>query len=173
MESKPQANQDRLAKMKKMQEDAKKMAEKLMKAEEAKAQQKPKVFSKDQPKKVVKEEAKGQTPENMSKAVVARPAKVFGMDMIKEDHQCCICQEIMVEPCKMPCGHYFCCQCIKWQFQTKHQCALCRKVPPKNFEITVDKKFQEYLQQAHTDEYNIMHAHLVQAGMLNDEIFGV
>ena len=79
----------------------------------------------------------------------------------------------MVEPCKLPCGHYFCCGCIKWSFQSKTSCALCRKVPGANFKISVDKQFQEFLKAAYTDEYNIMKAHLVQAGMLNDDIFGV
>jgi len=106
------------------------------------------------------------------KLVVAKHRN-FSEHLEHEDHICPICREIMVEPCKLPCNHYFCCQCIKWSFIKKTDCALCRAVPGPEFKITIDKEFQEFLQQAYTDEYNIMHAELTQAGMLNEEIFGI
>ena len=47
-------------------------------------------------------------------------------------HKCSICMEFMSEPVKLPCGHYFCLDCLKMQQQMlsyshMRECALCRK----------------------------------------------
>ena len=47
-------------------------------------------------------------------------------------HKCSICMEFMSEPVKLPCGHYFCLDCLKMQQQMHsyshmRECALCRK----------------------------------------------
>jgi len=39
--------------------------------------------------------------------------------------------------------------------------------------MTVDKTFQEFLQQAYSEEYKSMKCELMESNMLNHEIFGI
>ena len=48
--------------------------------------------------------------------IVEATSKIFPDHLKNEAEECPICTEIMVEPCRLPCKHYFCIQCIKWAF---------------------------------------------------------
>lgn len=47
--------------------------------------------------------------------------------------QCCICQEICVNPVQLPCTHVFCYLCIKGVAARNNRCALCRHRIPSGY----------------------------------------
>ena len=53
---------------------------------------------------------------------------------VKNENQiesnCPVCIDVMVSPCKLPCGHIFCYECLESVMDTKPKCPLCRKVIP-------------------------------------------
>ena len=59
----------------------------------------------------------------------------------KLDVNCPICDNLMVEPCLLPCNHRFCMQCINKTFDNEKKCPLCMTEFNDKFKIKVDKKF--------------------------------
>ena len=50
--------------------------------------------------------------------------------------QCSICYEIMVEPLKLECGHYFCSLCLhKQRLKIDFNCAMCREPYDPNLKV--------------------------------------
>ena len=71
-----------------------------------------------------------------------------------KDVTCAICLDVMVEPCRLYCGHRFCIQCVGAHFEDKHECAICRTAMPNGFVEQIDFQFQGSIQENHNDLYN-------------------
>lgn len=52
-----------------------------------------------------------------------------------EEHksECCVCQDVAVNPVKLPCSHVFCYLCVKGVAVRGGTCALCRQPIPRGF----------------------------------------
>ena len=66
------------------------------------------------------------------------------MESIIEQYECAICYKFMEDPCKLPCGHVFCLDCM--QILNKNpvkgvllkKCPYCRMVLPLNYVFKTD-----------------------------------
>jgi hypothetical protein len=57
---------------------------------------------------------------------------------LANDHSratCSICFELLWEPRKTPCNHYFCERCIVPHVDTDHDCPLCRQPIPNKYKL--------------------------------------
>jgi len=66
----------------------------------------------------------------------------------ESDHDCSVCLNIMTEPSKTPCNHYFCLMCIENFLEYKRNCPYCRRDIPMYFIAKIDKQKQHEIQQA-------------------------
>ena len=61
----------------------------------------------------------------------------------KPDSTCCICYELMCEPCTLPCKHNFCLACIEQVFDNQECCPVCRFKVPITFDLLINKSLQK------------------------------
>ena len=92
--------------------------------------------------------------------------KRFPAHYENEDHECPICLEIMVEPCRLQCKHYFCIQCVERASCQRLECPLCLDVADSSFKMVVDKEFQEYLESKFPQKYQEHKLYLEKIDML-------
>jgi len=69
------------------------------------------------------------------------------------DSECGICLNLMVEPAKVPCGHYFCIECLEKVLINNRKCPFCRKDVSLNFQPKIDVKMQQEIAKNHPTEY--------------------
>ena len=75
-------------------------------------------------------------------------------DSVNKD--CPICYTVMVKPCKLPCSHLFCTECLELLRNKSFGqvlCPMCRfKISP-NFKIEIDIKHQKLISCAFPKEF--------------------
>jgi hypothetical protein len=59
----------------------------------------------------------------------------------------------MIEPSRLPCGHFFCLFCVEELMLSQPRCAMCRHDLPEDFIPTVDRKKAKAIKQWMPDEY--------------------
>ena len=62
--------------------------------------------------------------------------------VLEEDNTCSICLELLYKPSKIPCGHYFCIQCLKDWFLKNRICPNCRSEIPEEYKPKVKIQIQ-------------------------------
>ena len=72
----------------------------------------------------------------------------------EEFDPCCpICLTVMVEPVKTPCEHIFCKNCLTDFIKLNCECALCRKIIPKDFKMDVEEELDAEIKYKFPEEY--------------------
>lgn len=71
---------------------------------------------------------------------------------------CCMCFNLMIESCVLPCRHRFCIQCMRSHLNYQTKCPMCRAEVPDYFKMqyyhhNVDREFQKILQARFPLEY--------------------
>ena len=51
---------------------------------------------------------------------------------MREEFECPVCFNIMVEPSRMECNHFVCIQCLRGIIVQNCKCPMCRRDLPKN-----------------------------------------
>lgn len=90
-----------------------------------------------------------------------------------EDMECGICLALMVEPVKLPCGHYFCLLCIeKIQIYNPMTtaCPFCKQ-EAKNFAMVIDTTKQEEIKMQNEEIYNSRLADIREIRFQNNKAF--
>ena len=59
----------------------------------------------------------------------------------------------MVEPCKLPCLHIFCIQCIEKFMEAKHECPMCRHPFPVNYDPKIDEDLANKIKGAFPQKF--------------------
>ena len=71
---------------------------------------------------------------------------------------CCVCQDIAVNPVKLPCSHIFCYLCVKGVAVRSGTCALCRQRIPSTYldrpTVLNTDSLQIKLSETPTDHYH-------------------
>ncbi len=68
-------------------------------------------------------------------------------DKGKDDFNCIICFNFIIEPVSLPCNHYFCFECIEEVIFHKQKCPMCRKDLAPNYKPQIDNKILKVIQK--------------------------
>ncbi len=86
------------------------------------------------------------TKHNKHNKTQKMPKKQKTKQPISVDNECPVCIDTMVSPCKLPCGHIFCYECLDTILDMKPRCPMCRQ----------DIKVNDYKLEVDTKLYNIL-----------------
>jgi hypothetical protein len=68
------------------------------------------------------------------------------------ENNCPVCIDTMVSPCKLPCGHIFCYECLETILDIKPRCPMCRQdIKVDDYKLQVDKSLYKILQNQNKD----------------------
>jgi len=67
------------------------------------------------------------------------------------DYDCFVCFELMVEPSKLPCGHFLCLGCLNNVLLLKRNCPFCRSSVPDSFNPVIDSTKTEEIKSKHKE----------------------
>ena len=67
---------------------------------------------------------------------------------IEVENKCPVCLDTMVTPCKLPCAHIFCYECLDTILDMKPRCPMCRQdIKVKDYKLQVDTKLYNILRK--------------------------
>ena len=97
-----------------------------------------------------KSTSRGGSPNKCSKTrlnwSVGRPSK--GNDIV-EEHQCSLCEKLMVQPYKLPCQHRYCHTCMwKHHKSGNNVCRVCQNAWIRPYMIEADYDFEYEIRAA-------------------------
>ena len=138
---------------------------------------KPQILKNDEYKKMLKDKVKSQMDEQ---AAALKDPKYFkkaekdcqkvqeyiGKILEKFDEKerdeaekdCCMCFNLMIESCILPCKHRFCIQCMRTHLEYGTTCPLCRQPVPSFFKMqyyhhNIDEEYKRYIKRKFPVEY--------------------
>ena len=59
----------------------------------------------------------------------------------------------MVEPCKLPCGHRYCVQCVTKMFIQKRECPFDRKKVSNSYKPSIDESARVKIEKVNPQAY--------------------
>lgn len=79
-------------------------------------------------------------------------------ELDEAEKDCCMCLNLMIESCILPCRHRFCVQCMKEHLNYGDKCPICRHPVPNFFKAqyyfaNIDKNYLKYCKRKFPAEY--------------------
>ena len=72
-----------------------------------------------------------------------------------KDYECGVCLDLMKDPCKLPCKHILCMQCINTiQKENHNKCPICRRIIPLAYIPKINLYLQTKIKSSFQHEYN-------------------
>ena len=70
------------------------------------------------------------------------------------ESNCPVCIDTMISPCKLPCGHIFCYECLETILEIRPKCPMCREeIDPDDYKLHIDKKLYKILSNQNSDNF--------------------
>ena len=98
---------------------------------------------------IIKETAKNPEKIEYSQKMPKKSSKTVTPTV---ENECPVCIDTMVSPCKLPCGHIFCYECLDTILDIKPRCPLCRQdICIDDYKLQVDQKLYNILLKQNKD----------------------